>query len=310
MRQARVGGCDWAAVCDAGFDRNTANVACRQLGFKRAASFATGVRAEGLTDKFGVSFLHCAKGSEVAVKWCISESAAATAGTCASGGGVSLSCGWVDDMRLREGVVQARVNGGGWGNVCADEFGPTAAAHVCKTVGMYDAALEHNNLWKAHEDTLPPGTEAGDSGFVLSNLVCPEEATDVNACTFSPSTHCVSGHGVSLVCGIEELGLSHGTDGLLSSKINNATWSPVCADDFDSAVAGVVCRQLSPDGPCLACAAVPARLGARMFRTKRVASSATPTNPTRPFGLAHTLVRRSQARVACATSGPTVVRRR
>ncbi|XP_036809806.1 deleted in malignant brain tumors 1 protein-like, partial [Oncorhynchus mykiss] len=126
----------WASVCEADFDRQDAEVVCRDLGCGAPAALQGGLYGEGEGQTWDKEF-QC-KGNESLLLDC--DTPDRKHNTCPPGNAVGLTCSEPDDVRLVEGGSRCAggvewYDQGEWRIVGADWNKENVAAVVCRQLG-------------------------------------------------------------------------------------------------------------------------------------------------------------------------------
>ncbi|CDQ99811.1 unnamed protein product, partial [Oncorhynchus mykiss] len=223
----------WASVCEADFDRQDAEVVCRDLGCRAPASLQGGLYGEGEGQTWDKEF-QC-KGKEARLLDC--DTSDRENNTCLPGNAVGLTCSERVDVRLVGGGsrcvgVVERYDQGEWRIVGAGWDQKHVAAVVCRQLGC------GSNV------SVLPGHTA--KGFLVS---CSGSESSLRECLrvsstklIDCSTNSFSPESVRLVDGA----------GLCSGRVevkSNQSWASVCEADFDRQDAEVVCRDVGCGAP-------------------------------------------------------------
>ncbi|XP_071261152.1 CD5 antigen-like [Salvelinus alpinus] len=147
----------WASVCEADFDRQDAEVVCRELGCGAPAALQGGLYGEGEGQTLDKEF-QC-KGNESLLLDC--DTSDRKHNTCLPGNAVGLTCSEPDDVRLVGG--SSRCAGGvewfyqgEWRIVGADWNQEDVAAVVCRQMGCGSTV------------SVPPGYTTRGNGVYCS----------------------------------------------------------------------------------------------------------------------------------------------
>ncbi|XP_036416787.1 deleted in malignant brain tumors 1 protein-like [Colossoma macropomum] len=224
-------------VCDAGFDKQDAEVVCRELGcglpveVLGAAAFG---RGEG---QVWSEELQC-KGNESQIYFC--PKSFSLKHNCTHDSDVGLVCADVVDVRLVDGGSRCAgrvevLHRGQWGTVCDDGWDMRDAAVVCRELGCGEPVAA---LSKAH---FGPG-----SGIIWMNDVdCSGSEATVKNCKSAgwSRNDCVHSNDAGVICSeVKLLGGSRCSGRV--EVLHGETWSTVCDTRFDQQDAEVVCREL------------------------------------------------------------------
>uniref|UniRef100_A0AAR2LHM4 SRCR domain-containing protein n=2 Tax=Pygocentrus nattereri TaxID=42514 RepID=A0AAR2LHM4_PYGNA len=226
----------WSTVCDADFDKQDAEVVCRELGcglpveVLGAAAFG---RGEG---QVWSEELQC-RGNESQIHFCPTTSSLKH--NCSHDNDVSVVC--ADSVRLVDGGSRCAgrvevLHRGQWGTVCGYMWNMRDVSVVCRELSCgdplsLDAAVPGSGpIWMSHVDCS--GSES-----TLKN--CGSLGWGKHSCThlLDIAIHC-SGHRRSKLTGGP-----HRCSGRVE-VLHEETWSTVCDADFDQQDAEVVCGEL------------------------------------------------------------------
>uniref|UniRef100_A0A674BFN6 Deleted in malignant brain tumors 1 protein-like n=1 Tax=Salmo trutta TaxID=8032 RepID=A0A674BFN6_SALTR len=220
----------WASVCEADFDRQDAEVVCRDLGCGAPAALQGGLYGEGKGQTWDKEF-QC-KGNESLLLDC--DTSDRENNTCLPGNAVGLTCSEPDDVRLVGGGSRCaggveRYDQGEWRTVGTLSDVKDIAAVVCRQLGCGSTV------------SVPPGNPA--RGFEAS---CSGSESSLREC---PRSYDRS-PGLTVICS-ESVRLVDGA-GLCSGRVevkSDQSWASVCEADFDRQDAEVVCGELGCGAP-------------------------------------------------------------
>ncbi|MCR9203081.1 MAG: scavenger receptor cysteine-rich domain-containing protein [Halobacteriovoraceae bacterium] len=179
---------EWKGVCDDSFDRNDAEVACRQLG-GTYVSYSTGV--SGSSDDFWLDDLSCTGDEQF-----LSQCSHAGVGTenCGSGEHVQVTCEGLPPSRrsrnsIRNTTVLEVLHEGEWKPVCDDSFDRSDAEVACRQMGL--ELVRYST-----------GQNAGTDDFWLDDLGCNGQEATLSQCRHSGfgNENCGSSEGVQIIC--------------------------------------------------------------------------------------------------------------
>lgn len=235
-------------ICDQGWSRYDATVACRQLGFT-GGEFKRGLPGPNVT-KF-LSSMNCF-GSESSIFMCRNPGwkqnipsdcyePNRNAGVFCYNN-VRISSGQTED-NATTGQVEMYKDGN-WVTVCADGFDENDAQVVCRELGF------------GNSKTLVPGA-FGSKYYTNSilNLNCTGTEATVKECKFEEGTCAQRSYNyASVICSkysmarekVDLLPRSEFPDTLLVEKFG--IQGTICAENWDDNAAGVACRQLGYTG--------------------------------------------------------------
>uniref|UniRef100_A0A8C7I7V2 SRCR domain-containing protein n=1 Tax=Oncorhynchus kisutch TaxID=8019 RepID=A0A8C7I7V2_ONCKI len=221
----------WASVCEADFDRQDAEVVCRDVGCGAPAALQGGLYREGEGQTWDKEF-QC-KGKESLLLDC--DTSDRENNTCLPGNAVGLTCSEPDDVRLVGGGSRCAggvewYDQGEWRTVGADDWDQRdVAAVVCRQLGCGSTV-----------SVLPGHTTRG---FLVS---CSGSESSLRECSKSYDLL----PGLTVICS-ESVRLVGGA-GLCSGRVevkSNQSWASVCEADFDRQDAEVVCRDVGCGAP-------------------------------------------------------------
>uniref|UniRef100_A0A7N6F855 SRCR domain-containing protein n=1 Tax=Anabas testudineus TaxID=64144 RepID=A0A7N6F855_ANATE len=229
----------WSSVCEGDFDRQDAEVVCRELGCGTPSIFQGGLYGEGEAPVWDKNF-HC-KGNESALLDCGSSGSARE--TCSPGEAVGLTCSEPVNVRLVGG--SSRCAGelevkqqGEWTKVDAEQTAWTlkTADVVCRQMDCGSVILaqeKQDNLYKT---------------MSRIDTACLQSESVIRECVVIKMTTSV--YTLEIVCS-DSVRLVNGSSlcsGTLQVKYQQS-WSSVCEADFDQLDAEVVCRELGCGTP-------------------------------------------------------------
>uniref|UniRef100_A0A8C7KQ85 SRCR domain-containing protein n=1 Tax=Oncorhynchus kisutch TaxID=8019 RepID=A0A8C7KQ85_ONCKI len=220
----------WASVCEADFDRQDAEVVCRDVGCGAPAALQGGLYGEGEGQTWDKEF-QC-KGKESLLLDC--DTSDRENNTCLPGNAVGLTCSEPDDVRLVGGG--SRCAGGvewyyqgEWRTVGVGWNQENVAAVVCRQMGCGSTV------------SVPPGNTTRGFG-----VFCSGSESSLRECRRSYDLH----PGLTVICS-ESVRLVGGA-GFCSGRVevkSNQSWASVCEADFDQQDAEVVCGELGCGAP-------------------------------------------------------------
>ncbi|XP_076213008.1 scavenger receptor cysteine-rich domain-containing protein DMBT1-like isoform X1 [Aptenodytes patagonicus] len=258
---------EWGAVCDRGWDKQDAEVVCRQLGCGTALPALEGADFGTGPQRIWLDNVNC-QGTEPDLTKCRASPWGES--SCSHGKHASVVCSGsavstfapvrlVDGPGRCAGRVEVFHNEK-WGTVCDDSWDFVDAKVVCRqldcgTVVMAPRRAHFGQgqgpIWL--DDVRCMGTEAA-----LSE--CRAKGWGVHGCEHGEDAGVVcSGSGIS---DLGSLRLVNGSD-LCSGKVevfHDQRWGGICTDGWDLAEAHVVCRQLG-------CGAAHSAAGSAWFGT-------------------------------------------
>ncbi|XP_053216134.1 deleted in malignant brain tumors 1 protein-like [Podarcis raffonei] len=224
----------WLTVCDEGWDLNSANVVCREIGCSPPLSVPRGAhfgRGHGPAWLTGV---HC-QGTEATFKECTPNNWQTK--DCSHGEGAAVVC---SGIRLVNGTNRCSgrvevLHNQQWLTVCDDGWDLNSAQAVCREHVCGEALF------------LPRGAPFGRGcgATCLAGAKCRGMEYKFKDCDLHWETHnCSHGEDASVVC--SDIRLVNGTSPC-SGRVevfNAGQWGTVCDDGWNLSSAQVVCRQL------------------------------------------------------------------
>eukprot|EP00118_Oscarella_pearsei_P015073 m.133144 g.133144 ORF g.133144 m.133144 type:complete len:469 (+) comp38108_c0_seq1:881-2287(+) len=228
----------WGAVCDADWDIMDAHVACRQLGFSRAAKAAKGAAFGERSEHVSLSNVSCT-GNEESLIDCEFNNAWEMS-NCSQDNTVGVVC--ISGIRLVGGSkpLEGRVellHKEKWITACGDSqtWSMSQAHFACKKMGYIRAQkLERGNIF---------GRGLGKTRAVISH--CTANILDNMFCKVSNWSleTCFNEAGVVCVANIRLAGGSKPGEGRVE-VLHKGKWGTVCDDNWDLKDANVACREL------------------------------------------------------------------
>ncbi|XP_052233588.1 scavenger receptor cysteine-rich type 1 protein M130-like isoform X2 [Dreissena polymorpha] len=141
-----------------------------------------------------------------------------------------------------KGRVEVSLNGGSWGTICDDRFGPEEANIICSMLGFQrtGAIAKDKSYFGQAQSSLP---------IVLDDLDCIGTEGSILECSHSPlgSTDCSHNEDASVICASEGQVYLSGTDNNYQGRVEvflNGRWGTICDDSFGQNEAKVVCGML------------------------------------------------------------------
>ncbi|XP_025102094.1 deleted in malignant brain tumors 1 protein-like isoform X3 [Pomacea canaliculata] len=236
---------EWGTVCDNGFDKRGARVACRMLGFN---STEPGIV---WTTKYGqgsgpilLQNIAC-NGAETSLDQCFHSEFYPK--QCSHMEDVGVICN-TEPMKVRlvngtneAGRLEVYFNGE-WGTVCGYKFDKVDAQVACRMLGFIGTRVT----------AISTARYGGGSGqVVLGDMSCSGEETSLEQCvrfTFYPHD-CSHSRDVGVICNHTaesvRARLVNGTAAAGRLEINyDGEWGTVCDNRFEKEEAQVACRML------------------------------------------------------------------
>ncbi|XP_054664396.1 deleted in malignant brain tumors 1 protein-like isoform X4 [Grus americana] len=258
---------EWGAVCDRNWDKQDAEVVCRQLGCGMALPASEGVDFGAGSLRVWLDNVNC-QGTEPTLTKC--QASLWGESSCSHGKHASVVCSGsavssfapvrlVDGPGHCTGRVEVFHNEK-WGTVCDDSWDFADAKVVCRQLdcGMVISAPRRAHFGQGKgpiwlDDVRCMGTEAA-----LSE--CRAKGWGIHGCEHGEDAGVVcSGSGIS---DLGNLRLVNGSDSC-SGRVevfHDQRWGGICSDGWDLAEAHVVCRQLG-------CGAAHSAAGSTQYET-------------------------------------------
>uniref|UniRef100_A0A8C7RFV5 SRCR domain-containing protein n=1 Tax=Oncorhynchus mykiss TaxID=8022 RepID=A0A8C7RFV5_ONCMY len=228
----------WASVCEADFDRQDAEVVCREFGCGAPAALQGGLYGEGEGQTWDKEF-QC-KGNESLLLDC--DTSDRENNTCLPGNVVGLTCSesvqLVDGAGLCSRRVEVKSNQS-WASVCEADFDRQDAEIVCGELGCGAPAALQGGLYGEGEG------QTWDKEFQ-----CKGNESLLLDCDTSDRKHntCLPGNAVGLTCSEPDDVRLVGGGSRCAGGVewyDQGEWRTVGTDDRNQRdVAAVVCRQL------------------------------------------------------------------
>ncbi|XP_067291807.1 deleted in malignant brain tumors 1 protein-like [Pseudorasbora parva] len=225
----------WGTVCDDLWDSADAAVVCRELGCGSVIEAKSNAYFGQGSGQIWLDNVQCS-GSESTLANCSSN--AWGSHDCVHGEDAGVVCQavkLVNGPNRCSGRVEILHNGI-WGTVCDDLWDSADAAVVCRELGCGSVIEAKSNAYFGQ----------GSGQIWLDNVQCRgNESTLTNCSSNAWGSHdCGHGEDAGVVC--QAVKLVNGPN-LCSGRVeilHNGIWGTVCDDQWDSADAAVVCREL------------------------------------------------------------------
>ncbi|EDV19642.1 uncharacterized protein TRIADDRAFT_61895 [Trichoplax adhaerens] len=241
----------WGTVCNKGFVQESAEVACKELGYTSLVKMNLHVSGFSSTNTVWLRNLQC-KGSEKSIFNC-SHRSWGDDGGCSSAMGVYLTCASVSGEAVEGGIKlvgsskpsEGRVmifHNGKWGSICGNGWDIKDAAIVCRQLGYK----------KAKQATAGSHFGFGSEPILLSNVQCDKSERYLLQCKRYPGSSQTCSHSylagvicdeTSLISDGEVKLLGNGSEGFVRVFYNYG-WHPVCGSLWTDTNARVFCKQL------------------------------------------------------------------
>eukprot|EP00057_Strongylocentrotus_purpuratus_P010263 XP_011664737.1 PREDICTED: lysyl oxidase homolog 2-like [Strongylocentrotus purpuratus] len=226
-------------LCGESWNLQSAEVACRMLGFIGIESFSQRVVSSIPFDPISVQVLrdgYICSGREHTLSECTSvtnyPSCTTAAGVVCTNNIVRLS-----GYSLRQyGHVEMYTNKTGWGLVCAQDWDDQDGQVICRMLG-YPGMSRRSSIGVPTSDSTP---------ITIGGLTCVGNEASIEECMYD------AGHNIA--CGIDKVALLRCQNavrlvGTCESEgrvevYQHGSWGPVCDDIFTVADATIVCQML------------------------------------------------------------------
>ncbi|XDV24796.1 hypothetical protein PO909_028857, partial [Leuciscus waleckii] len=236
----------WGSVCDAAFDRQDAEVVCRELDCGAPVQ-VLGEDAFGKGDaQMWTQEIQC-RGNESYISVCPTSSSLKH--TCTNDNDVRLSCSGYTELKLVNGSdsCSGRVERqyfSKWGTVCDACWDMRAASVLCRQLNCGIAVSVVGSDWFGE-----------GSGEIWADVFdCDGNETKLSECSVSSwsRAECSHGRDVGVVCSNSSLAVHDGLvrlsgerqcEGELEVSIHQV-WRRVLLDSWSLTESSVVCRQL------------------------------------------------------------------
>ena len=224
----------WGRLCGRGWGLNDAHVACRQLGYYRAASYNTTELSEHNSDAVLMDKLAC-NGTEANLADCgwgkhdCSHHRRIATVVC------TKNIRLVDGVTSNSGSVEI-LHKGTWKAICDDNWDMNDAHVVCRQLG-YEKAKEYFSA------SFPDDLQIEQS--TLENIQCTGDESDFFDCSFRvrEERRCSRQAGVTCVSDIRLVGRMTENEGIVEVQ-HEGVWGRLCGRGWDLNDAHVACRQL------------------------------------------------------------------
>uniref|UniRef100_W5LX02 SRCR domain-containing protein n=1 Tax=Lepisosteus oculatus TaxID=7918 RepID=W5LX02_LEPOC len=231
----------WGSVCDSDFERQDAEVVCRQLDCGASSQVLKGNLFGKGEANFHSEVLHC-HGNESQIFFC--PKSTKTQG-CTHENFVGLKCFGYTGFRLVNGLdscsgrVELQWLFRDWGTVCDLYWDLRDASVLCQQLGCGEAVAAPGQAWFGQ-----------GSGPVRADVFeCWGNESHLSHCVVSSwgRAGCSHGQDAGVICS-DQLSLrlvGAGSDCAGRLEVyHNGSWGTVCDDSWDLADSQVVCRQL------------------------------------------------------------------
>ncbi|PIK38168.1 putative deleted in malignant brain tumors 1 protein-like, partial [Apostichopus japonicus] len=227
----------WGTICDDHWDKEDADVVCRQLGYSTSITAVSSAGYGQGTGQIWLDDVQCG-GSEHNVLSCAHPGVGVH--NCGHGEDAGVKC--ISPVRLVNGITdyEGRIEiflNGAWGTICDDSWGKDEADVACRQLG-YSAAVEAVSSASYGEGTgeiwLDDVKCIGSEEHILA---CYNSGVGVHNCGHHEDAGVKCEFPVRLVDGTTDY------EGRIEIFLNGA-WGTICDDSWGIDEADVACRQL------------------------------------------------------------------
>jgi deleted-in-malignant-brain-tumors protein 1 len=255
---------EWGTICDNGWNIDSANTVCRQLGYLRAERALLGLDTANGDGRIWLDYVQC-RGGETHIDACPHSGFGALSFTCSHTDDAGVWCtnnpiapgdSQVNIRLVNQDVTNNTMEGrlevfysNQWGSVCINKFDFRDALVACNQlfgVSSPETFSSDGNNWGDYEGVTPP--------IWLDELGCMSSETNIGLCAHPGfgTSDCTHNDDVYLKCSSENL-LANFTTRLIDGETSNigklqvyynGQWGDVCDDFFGNIDADVACRGL------------------------------------------------------------------
>lgn len=231
---------EWGTICDTLWDSKDGSVVCRSLGYEgfTGVPLYNSFYGKG-SGRIWLQNSSC-NGDETSIQNCIKSGIGVHQCNHSNDAGVKcVPIRLVNGSNIDEGRVEL-YQGNQWSTICGQNWSDSEAQVVCQSLG-FGRAMNIN-------DTAFFGEGKGD--ILIHNVNCKGTESSLLDCGKDAATvqNCSHHYDVGVKCSsVRLVNGTHEWEGLVE-LYDGSTWKGLCAQNWNTAEAQVVCRSLGFDG--------------------------------------------------------------